>query len=193
MTLAAPPRSELQLKKVDLSENTSEKGKAGFFPTFHSLTVSQTDVQKNPLRHQTHQKVVKHGSPLAMRLERAEAQRENRYLQRKMAETATGGRAPTAPQRRHLLSHDFLLVMKPEICRGSRPSVATAISSWPRESQKSSRLFKSVSTSAKSGSCNRRDPFFSVAKQKETCRAAIRGASLNPLQKNTASCGFFMK
>lgn len=53
----------------------------------------------------------------------------------------------------NLLSHDFLPVMKPDICRGSCPSVATAISSWPRDSQKSSRLFRSISTSAKSGSC----------------------------------------
>lgn len=53
----------------------------------------------------------------------------------------------------NLLSHDFLPVMKPDICRGSCPSVATAISSWPRDSQKSSRLFSSIRTSAKSGSC----------------------------------------
>lgn len=55
--------------------------------------------------------------------------------------------------RGHLLSQDFLPVMKPEIWRGSWPSVATAISSWPRDNQNSSRLFRSVSTSAKSGSC----------------------------------------
>jgi len=53
----------------------------------------------------------------------------------------------------NLLSHDFLPVMKPDIFRGSCPSVATAISSWPRDSQKSSRLFRSIRTSAKSGSC----------------------------------------
>lgn len=129
-----------------------------------------------------------------MRLERAEAKREKTGIysgkwqkQPQVDEhRPSHERPPPHPQRRHLLSHDFLLVMKPEIRRGSRPSVATAISSWPRESQKSSRLFKSVSTSAKSGSCNRSNPFFFVqlvAKQKKTCRAAIRGASLNPLQK----------
>lgn len=32
-------------------------------------------------------------------------------------------------QLSHLLSHDFLPVMKPEILRGSGPSVSTAISS----------------------------------------------------------------
>lgn len=53
----------------------------------------------------------------------------------------------------YLLSQDFLPVMKPEICLGSWPSVATAISSWPRDNQNNSRLFRSVSTSAKSGSC----------------------------------------
>lgn len=62
-------------QKVDLSENTSEKGKAGFLPTFQSPTVSQTDMQK-PVQHRTHQKVYKHGSPLATRLERAEAKSE---------------------------------------------------------------------------------------------------------------------
>lgn len=53
----------------------------------------------------------------------------------------------------NLLSQVFLPVMKPEICRGSWPSVTTAISSWPRDNQNNSRLFRSVSTSAKSGSC----------------------------------------
>lgn len=66
--------------KSELSENMSEKGKTGLIPTFLSPTISQTDVQK-PVHHQTHQKVYKHGSPLAMRLERAEVKREkNRSL-----------------------------------------------------------------------------------------------------------------
>lgn len=66
--------------KRELSGNMSGKGKAGLIPTFLNPTISQTDVQK-PVQHQTHQKVYKHGSPLAMRLERAEAKREkNRPL-----------------------------------------------------------------------------------------------------------------
>lgn len=55
----------------------SEKDKTGSIPTFLNPTISQTDVQK-PVYHQTHQKVYKHASPLAMRLERAEAKREKK-------------------------------------------------------------------------------------------------------------------
>ena len=58
----------------------------------------------------------------------------------------------------NLLSQDFLPVMKPEICCVSCPSVATEISSWPRDSQNSSRLFRSMRTSAKSGSCREDTP-----------------------------------
>lgn len=120
-----------------------------------------------------------------MRLERAEAKREKTGIysgkwqeQPQVDEHRPSHERPppSHPQHRHLLSHDFLLVMKPEIRRGSRPSVATAISSWPRESQKSSRLFKSVSTSAKSGSCNRSNMFFFVqlvAKQKKKKKPVV--------------------
>ncbi len=53
----------------------------------------------------------------------------------------------------HLLSHDLLPEMYPEIWRGFWPSVSTEICSCPRDNQKSSRLFRSASTSAKSESC----------------------------------------
>lgn len=53
----------------------------------------------------------------------------------------------------HLLSHDLLPEMYPEIWRGFGPSVSTEICSCPRDNQKSSRLFRSASTSARSESC----------------------------------------
>lgn len=156
---------------------------------FESLTNTLTDRHEYTVLvgHQLQQKVYKHGFSPPITLERM-----GTYLWSRMTKTAADGWTQTmqnTPSESfvspavfvtrmmwkrthelifvfaggHLLSQDFLPLMKPEICRGSWPSVATAISSWPRDNQNSSRLFKSVSTSAKSGSCGHRWKQFALS------------------------------